>query len=59
MTNQIVIMAGKGDGKFADKGLLVTGPWTHADYAFADLNGDGKPDLTVCDGQTLSVLLRQ
>jgi hypothetical protein len=56
---QIVIMVGKGDGKFADKGLLVTGPWTRADYAFADLNGDGKPDLTVCDGQTLSVLLRQ
>ena len=56
---QILLMVGKGDGTFADKPLLVTGPWTKSLYVFSDLNGDGKPDLVVSDGVAVSVLLRQ
>jgi hypothetical protein len=56
---QIVIMLGKGDGTFADKPLLLTGPWTSSAYVFSDLNGDGKPDLVVADSSNVSVLLRQ
>ena len=56
---QIVIMVGKGDGTFADKALLLTGPWTSSAYVFSDLNGDGKPDLVVADSSNVSVLLRQ
>jgi hypothetical protein len=56
---QIVVMVGKGDGTFADKALLLTGPWTSSAYVFSDLNGDGKPDLVVADSSNVSVLLRQ
>jgi hypothetical protein len=56
---QIVVMVGNGDGTFANKPLLITGPWTSSAYVFSDLNGDGKPDLVVADSSNVSVLLRQ
>jgi hypothetical protein len=51
----IEIWYGKGDGTFEDPSLL----WLSRGYsqmASADLNGDGKPDLVLSDGNVIAVI---
>ena len=58
-SNTVMILLGNGDGTFLPAPSLITVGNGPAGIATADFNGDGKPDLAVCDlnDNTVSILL--
>jgi hypothetical protein len=52
----VSVLLGTGGGSFGAKTDFATANWPNS-VAFADLNGDGKPDLAVTHNDGVSVLL--
>ena len=56
----VAVLLGNGDGTFQNPATIATGKNSQSNsVTIADLNGDGKPDLAVANGEssTVSVLL--
>jgi hypothetical protein len=54
----VIILVGAGDGTFPVSMNVLAGQFAGT-IALGDFNGDGKPDLAVCDQQVVNVLLNQ
>jgi VCBS repeat protein len=54
--NGVSVLAGNGDGTFQAP-MVVPTKGAHSGVAVGDLNGDGRADIAVAEGNTVGILL--
>src|SRR2546427_6880975 len=57
--SSVSVFAGNGDGTFSLAFDQESGLIFYTDVELADVNGDGRLDIVLCSGGTVSVLLNQ